>query len=1228
MKFVKKIILLLFAILFLVLSVILNNVDLADDNSKDISRFQKEIYDKENQLDYYLQQALHSTKDALLPELLIAKYNPELFTKKGFGIFIFVNDTMRFWSHNSIPFNLDLLDTAKPTSLLQLSNGFYLCKFYKAKQQTTVVLSLIKYNYPYHNQYLTSNYQKDFSLSKNVILDIKKGNFNIFSSHGDFLASLKFPQAIWDESIENYFSFFLFILAIIFLFIHFHRVLFKLLLGRLQPLFAVIFYMGFITVLRIITYYSGFPAYIQSHEFFKPSLYAHSNLLSSLGDLTINILLGLYFAYLLYTHIKFNLVKTKSKVPIGIKLMASFGALLPGAMIMHYVVVLIGSIIINSSISFQISNIFVLNIYSYIGFALIFVLLFTCYLLQTFAIRIFKNMLLSKKIIVIFWFIFQFIFLFFYYHYNESSYLLVAGLQLITAIILLYEIYPYPQFSYKKMLSFIILYSLFSTFALNKFNRTKENEFRKLLALKISTEQDVIAESLFDDVYQKIVADTFFINQYYVARHNEEEILKRTLSYFTGYWDKYNKQIWICHPYQKLIIQPNNIEIACDTLFFDMIKENGKPTLSTKLFYLRNNTINNNYVAVIDFINYIPQHKMVYPYKIYIELYSKYIPRELGYPELLIDQKVNQSLFSGTYSYAKYKNHELVMNYGQYFYSINDYDYFPIRNDYEFFNRDNYNHLFYKVDNNYALIISKRLETYFNAIAPFSYLFILYFVLIHLLLLMQWMAGNLKIAIFNLSTKIQLSLVIIIVLSFLFIGSMSVYYIINLYENKNISAITEKAHSVMIELEQKFAGRDELNEKVKDYLNSLLLKFQNIFFTDIHVFNPQGKLLGTSKPQIFEDGLISTRMNITAFQAMKLEQKSFFIQKENIGKLSYSSVYIPLRNNNNKIIAFINLPYFGKQSELKNEISEFIVSFINIYVLLIAIAVVIALLISNQITLPLQLLRQSFGNINLNKTNQKIHWDKKDEIGVLIAEYNRMIDELAMSAELLAKSERETAWREMAKQVAHEIKNPLTPMKLSVQHLYKAWNENPENWNERLEKFTQTMIAQIDALSRIATEFSNFAKMPVAQFEKIELIKFIKDISALYLQNEKIKVIFEPTMQDSFVKSDNKQLVSVFNNLFKNSIQAANSEEEVIICIEITEGKGFCTIRFSDNGCGIPEELHHKIFSPNFTTKSGGMGLGLAMVKNIIEHAGGTVAFKSSINQGTTFEIRLPVSEG
>ena len=208
---------------------------------------------------------------------------------------------------------------------------------------------------------------------------------------------------------------------------------------------------------------------------------------------------------------------------------------------------------------------------------------------------------------------------------------------------------------------------------------------------------------------------------------------------------------------------------------------------------------------------------------------------------------------------------------------------------------------------------------------------------------------------------------------------------------------------------------------------------------------------------------------------MAINQQTSFIHDEQIGRLEYISVYIPFKNKDGKLLAYVSLPYFAKQTELEKEISAFLVALINIYVLLFALSVIMAIIISNYVTRPLKLIQDKLSKIQLGKTNEPIEWEEDDEIGNLVKEYNRMINELSNSAELLARSERESAWREMAKQVAHEIKNPLTPMKLSVQHLQRMWNDQSPDMDQKLDRITQTLIEQIDTLSSIATEFSNFA---------------------------------------------------------------------------------------------------------------------------------------------------------
>jgi nitrogen fixation/metabolism regulation signal transduction histidine kinase len=445
-----------------------------------------------------------------------------------------------------------------------------------------------------------------------------------------------------------------------------------------------------------------------------------------------------------------------------------------------------------------------------------------------------------------------------------------------------------------------------------------------------------------------------------------------------------------------------------------------------------------------------------------------------------------------------------------------------------------------------------------------------------------------------------------------------------LNNEKNAELLTEKTHSVLIEIEHKIGNVQSFTPQKATEISDLLVKLSNVFFTDINLFDTKGNLIASSRPQIFDEGLISRKMNPVAYFQLKNIGKTQFVEKENIGKHEYLSAYMPFRNNDNKLVAYLNLPYFAKQSELKKEISSFLKAYLNIYVFLIAVAVFIALFVSNYITRPLTLIRDKLSNLKLGRKNEKIDWNRNDEIGSLIKEYNSMVDQLVKSADLLAKSEREVAWREMAKQVAHEIKNPLTPMKLSIQHLQRAWNDKVPDWDERLKRFTNTIVEQIDSLSLIASEFSDFAKMPRSDFEKVEIIKALQNTIDLFKDGTENNIVFESTIQEScFVYADKKQLIRVFNNLIKNALQAIPQTTKAKIQIAVEKRNSCFLIRISDNGVGISSEQKPKIFSPNFTTKSGGMGLGLAMVKSIIEATGGKIWFQSELDKGTTFFVEL-----
>ncbi len=384
----------------------------------------------------------------------------------------------------------------------------------------------------------------------------------------------------------------------------------------------------------------------------------------------------------------------------------------------------------------------------------------------------------------------------------------------------------------------------------------------------------------------------------------------------------------------------------------------------------------------------------------------------------------------------------------------------------------------------------------------------------------------------------------------------------------------------------------------------------------------------TSLPKMYEYGILGPKIGPKAFVNMRTNQKSEFINtNEKIGEFTYAAGYAPIRNGQNKTIGYIGLPYYGNEADYQQKIGLFINTLINIYALVFVLIGVLAVFLANQITHPLTFIQESIRKTKLGQRNQPIVWHRQDEIGSMIKEYNKMLAALEMSAVKLARSERESAWREMAKQVAHEIKNPLTPLKLGVQLLEKSWKEQDPNFEKKFASFNKSFIEQIDSLATIASEFSNFAKMPDTKLENLELVPIIEQAIGVFSSAENVEITMTNQVKgDLIVLGDKDQLLRTFNNLLKNAIEATESKERGVIRLKIVNDQKFAFVEVEDNGKGIDEGLQDKIFVPNFTTKSSGTGLGLAFVKQAIENAGGTIHFNSSLNKGTTFYLSFPLA--
>jgi len=368
-------------------------------------------------------------------------------------------------------------------------------------------------------------------------------------------------------------------------------------------------------------------------------------------------------------------------------------------------------------------------------------------------------------------------------------------------------------------------------------------------------------------------------------------------------------------------------------------------------------------------------------------------------------------------------------------------------------------------------------------------------------------------------------------------------------------------------------------------------------------------------------------MHPLAFFKMSCDKETWYIQTERIGNLAFLSAYVPVVDVAGETMFYLNLPYFATEKNLRSEISSFMVTLVNVYVLMLILAGFIAFFVSRSITRPLAAIAGKFREIKLGKSNEPIHWTHEDEIGILVGEYNKMLKELEDSAAMLARSERESAWRDMAKQVAHEIKNPLTPMRLSIQHLQRAIQTNAPDAPELMRKVSATILEQIDNLAHIASEFSNFAVMPKAVNEDLCLNDILENVAALFTESENAEITLSLPDLQVHIFADKNQVIRVFNNVIKNAVQAIPDDREGRIAIVLEHPSHRALVRISDNGKGIPDAEKDKVFVPNFTTKSSGMGIGLAMSKSIVEGAGGYIWFESTPDTGTTFYIEFPLLE-
>ncbi|HBF89390.1 MAG TPA: hypothetical protein DDX39_12180 [Bacteroidales bacterium] len=1194
------------------------------ENTIDVDEIQKSLFEKKTLLLQHLD---------LFEEIATQKGTSSLFqsetntlTNENFLILLFENDSLTYWSDNSVSIFSDFYkNNFADNKVISLNNAWFWVHIKIVEKQKFVGLILLKHEYDYENMFLSNNFYLDNNHVKNVQLSNVPSSegVNIEDSNAEFLFSLIPNDNIEQEAkTSNYIFGISFILGLIFLFILIYHVINNI----IKPTYNIYIFLTFIvffTLVRFGLQYFHFPEILYQLSFFSPSVYASSQYLPSLGDLLITTLFIFTATLIFGTNIKNFGIKNSGSLNKTIWIIS---LMLVSLLFLSVTSYIINSLVLNSSILLEAYKVLSINHLSFVAFFIVSLILISFVLFLYFSLKKISE-IVSQKIL---------------YYYFASALLVLIVIQwfgfgsidltsMVFYIVLFFSILHVVNKSLKirfsVIASFIFILTIFALAVITIASDKKEQNVRKVLAINLANERDAVAEMLLEEfesninsdrkIDELIKAEPFQINDLYKYINT---------NFFHGFWSKYDFQITICNEFDSLEVENTSEVFRCYDFFDNMLNQDGIYIPNTNFYFLDNINGRISYLGVfkLQLSANSPSRNM------YIELDSKLISEELGYPELLLEDKMKNQQYLDDYSYAKYRENELVTKHGDFSYSLSLEYFGELKSEFTIIDKDGFNHLIYKMKSGNVIVISSPVSSFFDIVVSFSYIFSL-FLVIWFFYFIARIVLNRKVEIeASLRFKIQVSMISILLLSLFIIGGGTVFYNIEQFKNKQIENISEKAQSISIELEHKLGEYNTLSKDQEEFYNYYLIKFSNVFYTDINLYDLNGNLLASSRPEIFKKGLIGTRMNTKAFNELIINRKSEFLQDEKIGELSYLSAYTPFYNYENKLLGYINLPYFAKQNILKKEISTLVAAIINIYVFLILFTIFIALAVSNNITKPLSLLRQKFREVKIGKKNEAIIYKHDDEIGQLVKEYNRMLAELEMSVQKLAASERESAWREMAKQIAHEIKNPLTPIKLSVQHLQRTWNNADVDRQSRIDKFSKTVINQIDSLSSIATEFSNFAKMPDVKKESILLVPLVEASTNLFKENDEVEIVLDvDCSHDVKIIGDNEQLLRVFNNLIKNAIQAIPEDRKGNVKIKISENieQHSIIVSIEDNGAGITTEMKPKLFVPNFTSKTSGMGLGLAIVKGIVEMLNGKIWYHTLANIGTTFFIEFPIYE-
>jgi len=1143
--------------------------------------------------------------------------------------------TLLYWSDNEMAPVFEDFKRTRKFQLIENSKGTYLTQLRKLSRDgrgywMVQVYSLFD-NVEIENEYLSAGPNPEIFGNDRLVLssEPQEGYIAIERDNEEYLFSILFRVGYANAGQDANQPVMVFFFSLLGLVLIIGGDFVSTIWGKGRRLAAIVYVVIIMASIRAIMIVFNFPQSFTNMELFDPSQYASSVLTPSLGDLLLNVMcclvvLIMVLAVLRRKRVLIKVMNFKKGYYDWVFLLLVY-TLSTALMILFYN--MFSNIVKNSQWNLNILALPTFDHLKAISLVIIFLagagyVLFTIIGLNMVLYKSPKQKTFALKLLVAFGSLIAVVL-----GFIDLVYLVPFLAHLILLIVII-TFKLYNNLFKLRMDTFLTFFfgclvgSIITGAAAYKDIQKEEILSKEKFAHQILMEDDLMAEFFISDVMGKVREDVFIKKRLMDPLLSKEPIVQKIRkAYMVNNFDQYDISIQVFNKGGENFLNRESEETLDDYRFQYMNSDYATSHLN--LFYIRGNDIGagNKFYA---FINIYDDQS--YIGTIVIELVQQRIQSSSIFPKLLLDSKYAEMHHIGIFDYAIFRDDVLQFSTGLFNYRneaikniLSQKDLFSTG-----VSLDGYHHMGVEGEGTVVVVSSPSYPASY-ILADVALFFVTYLILTLISIFLFSLFFGINNFRFNYATKLQFYLNFAFFFPMLIISLVTVGLLRNLYTEDLHQQYLEKATIIRDNLSTFLVNQPYLSMDHEEFSNEIY-QLAGSTNTDINLYLPNGKLVATNQPNIFDKKILTDYLNPKAYAQMIESQDNHLILDEQVGSLNYKTVYLALRDKEKQhLLGVIAIPFFESETELNDLIVDVFSSILNIFVVLFIVFLIISYFVSRRLTTPFKLLTQKIKATTLQH-NEPMNWPAQDEIGMLVNEYNNMLFKLEASTKILASNEKESAWREMAKQVAHEIKNPLTPMKLTLQHMLRLQAAGELDDPEMLKKPVQTLINQVDVLSDIATSFSTFAKMPLPKNDIMDFRLVVVEAVQLFQNHERAKVLFMDEIEGQLlIMGDSKLFGRVISNLIINGIQSVESDRDAEIHVVLSKKANHVQLEIRDNGKGIDEELKDKIFMPNFSTKSEGSGLGLAIAKRGVETAGGKIWFVTSVGKGTSFFLSFPL---